>query len=120
MDDGKDAFHDHFQDHGYREQKDRAPDRARRIVSMRAADRFLYGRPKALRVFLWDGDCLFHDLLSTVIILKTNDVVFAEIISSLHFYENEIRLARVLDAMSSADGNVDRFAGLHENLFAVA
>jgi hypothetical protein len=57
--------------------------------------------------------------LPTVIILKTNDVVFAEIISSLHFYENEIRVAGVLNSMSGGDRDVDRLAGLHENLFAI-
>jgi hypothetical protein len=58
--------------------------------------------------------------LPAVIILKTNDVVFAEIISSLHFYENEIIHPWVLDAVSSADGDVDRLTGVDEDFFAVA
>jgi hypothetical protein len=59
-------------------------------------------------------------LLATVVILKTNDVVFAEIISSLNFYKNEVCGPWVLNTMSGADGNVDRLAGLHEYIFAVS
>jgi hypothetical protein len=58
--------------------------------------------------------------LPSVIILKTHDVVFAEIIASLHFDENEICVRGVLNSMCSADRNVDRFTRMNEDLFAVA
>ena len=58
--------------------------------------------------------------LPAVIILKPNNVVFAEIISSLHLDENEIGVAGVLDSMSCPDRNVNRFASVDEDLLAVA
>src|SRR4026207_306439 len=53
------------------------------------------------------------------IVLKTNDVVFAKIVSALHFDEDQIVRAGVFDAVGRTDGNVDRFAIAHCDLAAV-
>jgi hypothetical protein len=52
--------------------------------------------------------------------LQPNDVVFAEISSSLHLDENEICRAGVLNSMCGANRNVNRFPRVDENLLAVA
>lgn len=53
------------------------------------------------------------------IVLKTHDVVFAKIVSALHFDEDQVLRARVFDAMSGADGNIDRFAMTDRDVAAV-
>lgn len=53
------------------------------------------------------------------IVLETHDVVFAKIVSALHFDEDQILRARVFDAMSGADGNIDRFAMTDGDVLAV-
>jgi len=50
-------------------------------------------------------------LASAEIILKTNDVVFTEVGSSLHFDKNEVFVARVFNAMRRSDRDVDRLSG---------
>jgi hypothetical protein len=53
------------------------------------------------------------------IVLKTNDVVLAKIVTALHFDKDQVVSARVFNAMSSADGNIDRFSIANCNLAAV-
>lgn len=53
------------------------------------------------------------------IILKTNDVVLAQIAAALHFDEDEILRAGVFDAMRSANGDVDRFTVANSDVAAV-
>ena len=63
--------------------------------------------------------CQLTSTSPAVIILKTLDIVFAEIISALHFYKDQIGVARILYAVSCADRDVDRFTGMNGNLFTV-
>src|SRR5690242_21374824 len=93
---------------------------------MRATDRFLHRRPQTLRLFLGSvGFCYCHFApflwlaCSAVIIMKTLDVVFAKIISSLHFDKRQPFLTGILDPMSCADRNVDRLARPNRDLLAV-
>src|SRR5687768_6849949 len=53
------------------------------------------------------------------IVLKANDVVFAEIFTALDFDKNQIFLTRIFDAVSCADGNVDGFTSANSDLTAV-
>src|SRR5262249_32496271 len=58
-------------------------------------------------------------LCSSKVVLEANDIVFAEIVAALHFDEDQIFFAGVLNAVGSADGNVDRLAGTNRDLTTV-
>src|SRR5690349_23895307 len=58
-------------------------------------------------------------LCSTEVVFKTNNVVFAEIITSLDFDKNQISIAGVFDPMRRTDGNIDRFAGSDQHIATV-
>lgn len=53
------------------------------------------------------------------IILETNDVVFPEIFTALHFDEDQILGGRIFHPVRRADGNIDGFAVANRNLAPV-
>lgn len=57
------------------------------------------------------------DILDPAVhVLKTHDVVLAQVLAALHFDHHEIENARIFQAMHVAGGDVGGLVGPHEQL----